>query len=330
MKIKVAQFGLGPIGLETLKLAATKPWAEVVGGIDIHPEKIGKDLGELTGTKALRGCLVYGSLQELVAHAKPDVIFHTAVSKFKDAFKQIEPMARQGINVVSSCEELLFPQLREPKLAAKLNQVCSRNGARVVGTGVNPGFVMDVLPVCMTGVSREVRAVHVQRVVNASTRREPLQRKIGSGWPPATFRRRFKEGKAGHAGLKESLALVAHCLGWKVKDITETGDAVVADHDIRTRFLEVKKGQTCGLHQYAEGKVDGKVRLTLDIKMYLDAKDPHDAIQVEGEPPLDVVICGGIAGDQATVASLVNTARNLAHARAGLLLMTDLPVPRMG
>jgi 4-hydroxy-tetrahydrodipicolinate reductase len=330
MNIKVAQFGLGPIGLETLKLAATKPWAQVVGSIDIDPAKIGQDLGDLTGMKALRRRLVYGSLTELVAHAKPDIIFHTAVSKFKDAFTQIEPMARQGISVVSSCEELLFPQLREPKLAAKLDGVCKRFSSRVVGTGVNPGFVMDVLPVCMTGVSREVRAVHVQRVVNASTRREPLQRKIGSGWPPARFRRLFKEGKAGHAGLKESLALIAHCLNWKSQGIVETGDAVVADHDIRTRFLEVKKGQTCGLHQRAEAKVDGKVRLTLDLKMYLDAKDPHDAIQIEGEPPLDVVIRGGVAGDQATVAALVNAAPNLLQAPAGLLLMTDLPVPRMG
>ena len=133
---------------------------------------------------------------------------------------------------------------------------------------------MDVLPVCMTGVSREVRAVHVQRVVNASTRREPLQRKIGSGWPPAQFRRLFQAGKAGHAGLKESLALIAHCLGWQVENLVETGDAVVAGHDIRTRFLQVKKGQTCGLHQRAEATVDGKVRLTLDLKMYLDAQEP--------------------------------------------------------
>jgi 4-hydroxy-tetrahydrodipicolinate reductase len=328
MKIKVAQFGLGPIGLETLKLAATKPWAEIVGGVDIDPAKIGQDLGELTGMKALLGRRVYGSLEELVARATPDLIFHTAVSKFKDAFPQIEPMACRSISVVSSCEELLFPQLREPKLAARLRQICRRHGSRVLGTGVNPGFVMDILPVCLTGVSREVRAVHVQRVVNASTRRGPLQRKIGSGWPPAKFRRLFKEGKAGHAGLKESLALIAHCLGWKVKNLVETGDAVVADHDIRTAHLEVKKGQTCGLHQRAEGTVDGKVRLTLDLKMYLDAENPHDAVHIEGEPPLDVVINGGVAGDQATVAALVNAAPALLHAPPGLLLMTDLPVPR--
>ena len=329
MRIKIAQFGLGPIGLETLKLAAVKPWADIIGGVDIDPAKIGQDLGALTGVKRLRGRRVYGSLDELVARARPDIIFHTAVSKFKDAFAQIEPMARRGISVVSSCEELLFPALRNPALAAKLDRICKQNGARVVGTGVNPGFVMDVLPVFMTGVSREVRAVHVQRVVNASTRREPLQRKIGSGLPPAEFRRRFKQGKAGHAGLKESLALVAHCLGWEAKNIIETGDAVVADHNIRTRFLTVKKGQTCGLHQYAEATVNGKVCLTLDIKMYLDARNPRDAVQIEGEPPLDVVVNGGVAGDQATVAAVVNTAPRLLTAPPGLLLMTDLSVPRL-
>ena len=327
MKIKIAQFGLGPIGLETLKLAAQKPWAQIVGGVDIDPAKIGQDLGALTGVKSLRGRRVYGSLDELVARARPQVILHTAVSKFKDAYPQLEPMALRGISVVSSCEELLFPQLLNPALAAKLDRVCKKHGARIVGTGVNPGFVMDVLPVCMTGVSRTVTAVHVQRVVNASTRREPLQRKIGSGWAPAEFRRRFKQGRAGHAGLKESLALIAHCLGWKARDIIETGDAVVAKNNIRTRFLTVKKGQTCGIHQRAEAKVNGKVCLTLDIKMYLDAKNPHDAVQIEGEPPLDVVVNGGVAGDHATVAALINTVPRLFKAPAGLLLMTDLPVP---
>ncbi len=328
-KIKLAQFGLGPIGIETLKLAADKPWAEIVGGIDIDPAKIGRDLSEITGLSSLRGKKVYPSLEALLAKVKPDVIFHTAVSKFKAAYEQIEPMARRGISVVSSCEELLFPQLLSPALAAKLDKLCRQKGSRVIGTGVNPGFVMDVLPVCMTGVSRSVRAVHIQRVVNASTRRAPLQKKIGSGLAPVEFRKRFNAGKAGHAGLKESLALVAHCLGWKITGLKESGDAMVAPKNIRTKFLEVRKGQCCGLHQRAEAKVNGKVCLTLDLKMYLDAANPHDAIQIEGEPPLDVVVNGGVAGDHATVAALVNTARRLLDAPAGLLLMTDLNVPRV-
>ncbi len=327
MKIKIAQFGLGPIGIETLKLAATKPWAEIVGGIDIDPEKVGKPLAEITGDPALRGASVYRSLEELVAKHKPDVIFHTAVSKIRAAYEQVEPMVRQGISVVSSCEELLFPQLREPELAVKLDKACKDGRAHVLGTGVNPGFVMDVLPVCMTGVCRHVKAVHVQRVVNASTRRGPLQKKIGSGLAPAEFERLFNEGKAGHAGLKESAALLAHCLGWKLTELTETGKAMVASHDIRTRHVEAKKGQCCGLHQTAVGKVNDETRLTLDLKMYLDAPNPHDACQIDGEPPLNVLINGGVAGDGATVAAVVNAAPRILKAAPGLLLMTDIGVP---
>lgn len=326
-KIKIAQFGLGPIGIETLKLASTKPWVEIVGAIDIDPDKIGRSLSEITGDPSIRNASVHRSLDDLIAKVKPDVIFHTAVSKLSAAFSQVEPMVRCGINVVSSCEELLFPQLREPELAVKLDKACKGGSARLLGTGVNPGFVMDVLPVCLTGMCRKVTAVHVQRIVNAATRRGPLQKKIGSGLAPAEFERLFNEGKAGHAGLQESAALIAHCLGWKLSELVETGKAMVASHAIRTRFVEVKKGQCCGLHQKVVGKVNGEIRLTLDLKMYLDAPNPHDACQIEGDPPLNLVINGGVAGDGATVAALVNSAPRILKAAPGLLLMTDIAVP---
>ena len=209
----------------------------------------------------------------------------------------------------------------------KLDKACKDGEARVLGTGVNPGFVMDVIPICLTGVCRRVTAVHVQRVVNASTRRGPLQKKIGSGLAPAEFERLFHQGKAGHAGLKESAALIAHCLGWKLSDLTETGKAMVASHDLRTRFVEARKGQCCGLHQTAVGRVKGEIRLTLDLKMYLDAQNPHDACQIEGEPGLNLLLNGGVAGDAATVAALVNAAPRVLKSPPGLLLMTDLGVP---
>jgi hypothetical protein len=326
-QIKVAQFGLGPIGLETLKLAATKPWAKIVGGIDINPAFIGKPLAKITGDKRVGPAKVYRSLQELLQVAKPDVIFHTAVSKVSTAYPQIEPIVRRGISVVSSCEELLYPALREPKLAAQLDAACRAGGARVLGTGVNPGFVMDVLPVCLTGVCRDVQAVHVQRVVDATTRRGPLQRKIGSGWTPAEFEKRFKAGTAGHAGLKESAALIAHALGWKLDELVETGKAMVALQDIKTPHVTVAKGQCCGIHQVAVGRIKGKVKITLDIKMYLQAPNPHDSVQIVGEPTINNIITTGVAGDGATVASLVNAAPRVLKAPPGLLLMTDIGVP---
>ena len=218
--IKVAQFGLGPIGVESIKLAAEKQWIQVVGGIDIDPAKVGKPLSDVTGESKL-SAKVFRSFDELAETAKPDVVLHTAGSKADQSIAQIKPMAERGVSVVSSCEELLFPRLRAPKLADELDALCKRTGSRVLGTGVNPGFVMDVLPICMTGVSRTVDHIYVQRVVNASTRRQPLQKKIGSGMDPDEMRRLFKEGKAGHAGFLESLALIGHAMGWDFTDTYE-------------------------------------------------------------------------------------------------------------
>jgi 4-hydroxy-tetrahydrodipicolinate reductase len=329
MKIKIAQFGLGPIGQETLKLAATRSWAEIVGAIDIDPAKIGRKLNEVVGTENTSDAWVYGSFSDLYTVVKPDVVFHTAVSKFKDALPQIESMVRHGITVVSSCEELVFPQLREPVLSAKLDELCREADARVVGTGVNPGFVMDLLPSCLTGISQTVKTVHVRRVVDATSRRGPLQKKIGSGLAPETFTRLFKEGKMGHAGLQESLALIAHCLGWKLSRIQEIAEPVLADTEIRTPYVQVQSGQTRGLHQRAEGEKDGRVCLTLDLKMYLNASNPHDGIQIDGVPPLDLVIQGGVAGDQATVAALVNIVPRVLNAPPGLRLINELPLPSL-
>lgn len=325
--IKIAQFGLGPIGIEALKLAASKPWAKIVGGVDIDPAKIGKSLAEITGIKTLKQAKVYASYAELAAKARPDVVLHTAVSRTKTAFPQLAPVVESGASVVSSCEELLFPQLREPALARKLDALCRKHGARVLGTGVNPGFVMDTLAVCLTGVCRSVEQIEVERIVNASLRRLPLQKKIGSGLAPAEFRRLFRENKMGHVGLVESLALVAHALGWKIGPIKESCEPVIAPRRIKTQFLEVPKGMTCGIHHRAEARA-GKKKISLDLQMYLDADEPRDAVYIVGDPPVNAVLHGGVHGDRATVAALVNAVPVVLKAQPGLLLMTDIAVPR--
>ena len=324
--LRIAQFGLGAIGLATLRLAASKPWAQVVAGIDISPAMKGKSLAELTGEPSMQG-VVHSTFADALEHARPDVVLHTAGSKVDSTFDQIEPMIRAGMLISSSCEELLYPALRSPKRAQEIDALCRRHGASVVGTGVNPGFVMDVLPVCLTGVSRSVRSIYVERVVNASTRRMMLQKKIGSGMDPQAFRDLFKAGKAGHAGFRESAALICHSMGWAFDEIVETCEPVIADHDIRTEFFEVAKGLTCGLHQVVTATVAGRTPLTMDLKMYLDAADPHDAAVIEGEPRLDMRLNGGVAGDDATIAALINAIPRLKKAGAGLHLMTDLPVP---
>jgi 4-hydroxy-tetrahydrodipicolinate reductase len=327
-KIKVIQFGLGPIGLESLKLAAEQSWLEILGGVDIDPTKTGKTLAELTGCAALGGANVFPSLATLFAAVgTPDVVLHTAGSSAAASFAQMKPALERGISVASTCEELIFPALKTPDLARDYDDLCRRTGARIAGTGVNPGFVMDILPICLTGVSREVTSLYVERVVNASTRRQPLQAKIGSGQNPDDFRAKFVAGKAGHAGFQQSVALLAHAMGWTLDEIRETCEPVVATSRVVTKFFDVAAGQSLGIHQKCIGLVAGETKIKLDLQMYLDASLPHDAIVVRGRPDLNLVLNGGVAGDDATVASLINIIPRLLTGAPGVRLMTELAVP---
>ena len=325
--IKIVQFGLGPIGLESLKLAATNQGLQILGGVDNDPAKIGRTLGELTGLEALNDKPIWGSLAELLEATTPDIILHTASSSAALTFAQMRPALERGISVASTCEELIFPALKTPAETAAYDALCQSSGARIVGTGVNPGFVMDVLPAVLTGVSRTVDSIYAERVVNASTRRQPLQAKIGSGRPPADFRADFALGKAGHAGFQQSIVLLAHAMGWKLDAIKETCEPVVAEAAIETKFFKIAPGQTRGLHQRAIGLIGDEARITLDLIMALAEPNPHDTIVVRGRPDLHLTLNGGVAGDDATVAALINIIPRLLASAPGVRLMTELPAP---
>ena len=325
-RLKVAQFGLGPIGINAARLAASRQDLQLVGGIDIDPSLAGKSLAEVCGLEGKAG-RIYRSFGEMLDNdIRPDVILHTAGSRAAVSLDQCRPMLEAGLAVVSSCEELLFPWHRAPVEAEETDAICRRSGGRILGTGVNPGFVLDLLPVCLSGVCREVRGIRGQRVVNATTRRQPLQKKIGSGMDPGDFRLLWREGKAGHAGFQESLLLIAHAMGWEMESVEENLEPVIAQRRIKTDHFDVQPGQTCGLHQIVEGRSHDGRRIHLDLKMYLEAPDPHDFVQIEGDPTVSCRLENGVAGDIATVAALVNCVPRLVAAPAGVRLMTEIPL----
>lgn len=323
--IKVAQFGLGPIGRNCALLVASRPDLALVGGIDINPELHGRDVGTVCGLEQPLGGKVYRSFEEMWEEVQPDVILHTAGSKAAESFQQCRAMLEAGLAVVSSCEQMLYPWHRAPEESDEIDRLCQSSGGRILGTGVNPGFVLDLLPVCLSGVCREVHSIYGERVVNASLRRQPLQKKIGSGLEPDEFRALWREGKAGHAGFQESLLLVANAMGWETGPVTETLEPVVAEKAIKTDHFEVRAGQTCGLHQRVTASTPAGRTIELDLKMYLDATDPHDRLEVRGDPPVVAHLDGGVSGDTATVAAVVNAISRLLASPPGVRLVTELP-----
>ena len=321
--IRVIQYGLGAIGRATARLVLERPGLRLVGAVDRDPKLAGRDLGSVLGLKRKLGIAVSETLPAA------DVVIHCTTSSFEGCAAQIGEIARAGMHCVTSCEEALFPYYRYRALAGKLNGLCVKHGVAVVGTGVNPGFVMDTLAVVATAVCRRVDAVRVLRVVDAGTRREALQRKVGAGMTEDEFHRLAQQKKIRHVGLTESLVFIADALGWNLEHVAEDIAPVLSAKEVRTEHLTVKRHAVAGVRQIARGWRDKHEVLRLELQMYVGAPDPRDEIEIQGDPPLHLVMHGGTPGDIATPAILVNMIPRLLEAKPGLHTMRTLTLPHV-
>lgn len=313
----VGIYGIGPIGAEIVRLILTKPWLKLVAAVDIDPAKAGKDVGELTGA-GRTGVLVTPQLE-----TRPTVICHSTGSRLAQVEQQLLDLLNRGCHVVSTCEELAFP-LDRP-IRENLQMAARSANVTLLGTGVNPGFVMDKLPLTLTSVCQDVKEVKITRVVDASKRREPLQRKVGAGMTREQFEEKVRSGSIKHMGLRESLVMVGNGLGVEFETISDEQILpMMAEREIVTDYLKVEKGQVAGVHQFIEGK--GRINVSLDIRMYVGAEDPADQVHIKGIPDVSMKIEGGVHGDRATAAMVVNSIPRVVAARPGVLTMDDIPV----
>ena len=324
-EIRAIQYGLGPIGSGAARHVVERAGLELVGGVDLDPAKVGKDVGEVIGLGRPLGFVVAEKLAQVLERAEADVVLHTTSSYF-DLFKpQIIEILEAGLDIVSTSEELSFPWLAHPEEAAEIDAVAKRAGKTVLATGVNPGFIMDSLPLSLTAICQQVDRIDVTRIINASTRRGPLQAKIGSGMTVADFETRMAAGRMGHVGLPESVGMVFHTLGKKLARYESSVEPVVADRLVKTDYFEVQPGQVRGLKQVARGYTDEGAFMTLTFVAALEAEDEGDTIKITGLPNLEVKL-KGTNGDIATVAIAVNAIRRVKEAAPGLVTMRDLPI----
>ncbi len=326
--LRVLSVGLGPIGLEAARLVLARASLELVGAVDLDPAKAGRDLAELLGLGAETGIRVESDLGTALERSRPEVALLCTGSTLPAVLEDVTRIVAAGAGVVSSCEELLWPALRHPELAERLDAAAREGGAAVLGTGVNPGFVLDFLPVVLSGVSRRVDRVRGVRILDAAARRLPLQKKVGAGLAVEEFRRLVAAGRLGHVGMRESVALVGHALGFELDEVTQTVEPAVAERRIETAHFVVEPGQAAGIRNLGYGRSRGETRVELELEMYVGAPDPRDEIFLEGDPPLHLKIEGGTPGDAATAAILVNSLPQVAAAPPGLKTVLDLPPPR--
>jgi len=324
-KLRIIQFGLGPIGCAMARHIIERGELELAGGVDIDPAKVGRDIGSVIGLDHQLGVTVSETLAAALAQTRADVAIHTTNSYFDLFQSQIIEILEAGLDIVSTAEELSFPWLGHADEAAEIDTVAKRVGKTVLGTGVNPGFLMDSLPLNLTSICQQVDSIEVTRVINASERRGAFQKKIGSGMTVEEFRTKMDEGRMGHVGLPESMQMVFDTLGREMTRYEEQVEPVVADALTKTDFFEVLPGQARGLHQVARGFSGDGVFVTLTFVAALAMEDDGDTIKINGRPNLEVKL-KGTNGDIATVAMAVNAVKRVKAAAPGLVTMRDLPI----
>jgi 4-hydroxy-tetrahydrodipicolinate reductase len=316
---------LGPIGLGIVEVLLARPWVQLVGAVDIDRMKVGKDVGQLLSNPRRTGVTVSDRAVNVLKDTTPQVVTHATSSYMTTIQPQLREILDAGVSVVSTAEELTYPFAKYPEVAKDLDERARKKGAVVLGTGVNPGFLLDTLAVVLAGVCQKVNSIRAERVVDASRRRLPLQRKIGAGMSPAEFEKKVAEGVIKHVGLPESVGLISLAMGWKVGEIQERITPVLAEKEERSDYIAVQPGAVAGVRQVAKGILAGQELVVLDLRMYVNAPNPHDSILIDGVPPIDMTIRGGVHGDRATPAIVVNIIPKLKGLEPGLRTMLDLP-----
>jgi hypothetical protein len=321
--VRVALFGLGPIGKAVGNLVLSRGNLELVGAVDVDPRIVGLDLASCLEVDGELGIVVSADADSMLSEAKPQVVMHCTGSSLANVAPQIRTIIAHGARVVSTCEELAFPWHGDQRLAAELNEAARREGVAVLGTGVNPGYAMDTVPMLLSAASQRVDHVRVERVQDAGQRRVPLMLKVGVGITVEEFEGR--RATIGHIGLPESLGLVADGLGWAIDHTERTLEPVIAEAPAIFGDISVALGAVLGVHETVKGFVAGIERIVLDLRMYAGASDPHDAAEIKGVPDLRLRI-EGLHGDLCTAAVAVNAITAVLRATTGLVTMRDVPL----
>lgn len=317
--MNVVQIGLGPIGLGVAQIVLGRGGINLIGAVDLDPAKIGHDVGALAGGEEC-GVAVSGDLDKILNH-DTDVAIVTTSSRLVDVADTLRHCIDAGRHVVSTCEELAYPWRTAPDLAARIDAQAQSAGVAILGTGVNPGFLMDILPALLSGVCSEVRGIRVERFQDAGTRRQSFQAKLGVGLNLDEFHRRQQAGQIGHVGFAESIHLIADSLGLGVVRVTESIEPVPA----AASSNGADSDRVLGLKQLAIGYRNDEPIIELELQAYVGHPNPRDTVTIRGTPDVTWSAPGGINGDIATCAMTVNALPVVMGARSGLRTMRDIP-----
>lgn len=322
-RTKVIQFGLGPIGNIITKYLCERNLYEITGAVDIDPVKKGMDIGILAGIDPL-GVNICDNADEVLANTKSEIAVVATDAELNRVKPLILDIISEGKNVISTCEELVYPWYTNHEAAEEIDRIAKLNHVSVLSTGANPGFMMDYLPVTLTSVCQRVEKITIERYQNALYRRESFQNKIGAGLDVESFRKKVNEKYIRHIGLTESIHYISSIIGWKLTHTDETIEPVLAEEPLKVGKYNIEKGMAVGSLQTLSGCINDDEVIRLEFKACICEKHSHDKIIIKGFPSFELNIDGGVNGDIATCAIVVNLIPAVMRSSPGLKTMADL------
>jgi 4-hydroxy-tetrahydrodipicolinate reductase len=327
MDIRVVIVGLGPIGAAVARQIVERKGFRLVGAVDVDPRKLGQDAAAVIGLDKPLRVKVTNEIGKTIAAVKPHVAVLCTSSALKSVVGQFEEVLKRRVPIVTTTEEAAYPSRANRRLAARLDAAAKKAKVAVLGTGVNPGFTMDALPIALTAVCERVTSIEVLRVQDARIRRLPFQQKIGAGLTREQFAHRVQSGTVRHVGFTESIQMIADAMSWKLDRVTDEIEPKMADADVASDLLSVSAGQVCGLIQRGTGYVNGEPRIRLRLEAYLGAPQSYESVLIEGSPRIHSRIDGGVHGDIATASMAVNSIPAVMSAAPGFRTMRDMRLP---
>ena len=330
-RVRVLVLGTGEMGRGIARLVLEKPGLELVGACARRPSRAGLDLGPVIGLQRELGIAIGNDLEALVAATRPTVAIQATCSRLADALPELETLLRHRVNVVSIAEEMAWPDASSPQTAARLRRAALEQGVGLLGTGINPGFVLDLLVIALSGVCAEIDSITARRVNDLAPYGPTVLRAQGVGLDPKAFERGLADGSVvGHIGFRESIRMIAASLGWDIERVEETRRPIVSSVARATPHIQVRPGEAAGCEHRALAYRQGRPVISLvhpqQVHPHLEGIETGDEIRIEGRPAIRLAGSPEIPGGEGTVALAVNTIPRLLAAGPGLHSMADLPL----
>lgn len=333
--VKVAIWGFGAMGSGIAKVLLRKKGVDIVGVCDIHPERVNRSIYDILGVEknGRPDVVVCSEIEKVVHDANCDICVLATDSFTRKAFDKIKYVVGQKVNVISTAEEMSYPKAQEPELAAEIDRLAKANGVSVLGTGINPGLMMDLLAICLTGCMTDVESVTCRRVNSLSPFGPAVMEEQGVGLTVDAFNKGVADGTlAGHVGFAESVGMIAEALGWKVDKFKQQMKPIVTSVDRKSPYGFAAAGDVAGVNMTGQGYVDGEVKIDMihpqQIEPEMEGTHTGDYIVLKGTPEVNMAINPEVDGGIGTIAMVVNMIPHVINARPGLKTMLDLPVPR--